>query len=187
MILALLLACAVPETKDGPATAEDEVELPVATGPSLYALDVPLVNHRGEDIRLDQFRGSPVIVSMFYTECPMACPLLVEAATSALAEAGNPAVPVLFVSIDPANDTVEAMKKSHDSRGVGEQFTFAAPPADRVREIAALLGIKYRPLPAGGFAHTSVLVLLDGEGREVARAEGAEGRGGFVAALRGGR
>ena len=181
MTLALLwLACALPaDVKDGPASVEAE-----ATGPSLYALPVPLVTHEAERTTLAAFQGAPVVVSMFYTTCPSACPLLVEAARSALVEAGDPAVTVLLGSLDPENDSVEALRRAHESRGVGGQFVFARPEPDQVREVAALLGIKVRPLPGGGFAHTSVLVLLDAEGRVLARAEGNEGREALVAALR---
>jgi protein SCO1 len=38
-----------------------------------------------------------------------------------------------------------------------------------VRQIAALLGIRYRELEGGGFNHTSVLILIDAEGRVVVR------------------
>lgn len=37
------------------------------------------------------------------------------------------------------------------------------------RKLAALLNIQYRELPSGDFNHTSVLILLDAEGRIVGR------------------
>ena len=40
-----------------------------------------------------------------------------------------------------------------------------------VRKLAAILGIQYRQLDDGDFNHTSVLILLDAEGRIAARSE----------------
>ena len=40
-----------------------------------------------------------------------------------------------------------------------------------MREIAGVLGIRYRALADGEFNHTSALVLLDAEGRVLARTE----------------
>lgn len=42
-------------------------------------------------------------------------------------------------------------------------------PEETVRDIAALLGIKYRRLPDGSFNHSSVITLLDPDGAIVAR------------------
>ena len=47
--------------------------------------------------------------------------------------------------------------------------------AASVRQLAAVLDIQYRALPDGDFNHTSVLILLDGQGRIVARSEKMDG------------
>jgi protein SCO1/2 len=38
-----------------------------------------------------------------------------------------------------------------------------------VRQLAAVLGIQYRALPNGDFNHSTALILLDADGRLVAR------------------
>jgi protein SCO1/2 len=48
-------------------------------------------------------------------------------------------------------------------------WTLARSDAASVRKLAATLGIQYRLLPDGEFNHTTVLVLLDGDGRIVGR------------------
>jgi protein SCO1/2 len=48
-------------------------------------------------------------------------------------------------------------------------------PEDTVREIAAVLGIKYRRLPDGNFNHSSIITLLDPDGVVIVRAEGIGG------------
>ena len=56
----------------------------------------------------------------------------------------------------------------------------AAPP------LAGVLGVRYRELADGEFNHTSALILLDAEGRVLARTEkmGAKPDPEFVAAVR---
>src|SRR3989338_5688031 len=49
------------------------------------------------------------------------------------------------------------------------------PPADTVREIAAVLGIKYRRLADGLFNHSSVITLLDPDGVVLVRDEAIGG------------
>ena len=45
------------------------------------------------------------------------------------------------------------------------------PEPKDLRSLAAVLGVKYRALADGEFNHTSVLVLLDADGRILARTE----------------
>jgi protein SCO1/2 len=79
---------------------------------------------------------------------------------------------VVLISMDPARDTPAVLQKTVVARGVdGEHWLLAAPPAAKVREVAGVLGVRYKQLPDGDFNHSSVLVLLDAEGRIVARTE----------------
>ena len=66
------------------------------------------------------------------------------------------------------------------------RWTLASPPADDVREVAGVLGIRYRALADGEFNHTSALVLLDARGRILARTEqiGTRPDPEFVAAVK---
>jgi protein SCO1/2 len=47
----------------------------------------------------------------------------------------------------------------------------ASPRAQDVRSVAGVLGVRYRQLANGDFNHTSELLLLDRDGRVVARTE----------------
>jgi protein SCO1 len=50
-------------------------------------------------------------------------------------------------------------------------WSLASPRADDVRSVAGVLGVRYRQLADGQFNHTSALLLLDRDGRIVARSE----------------
>jgi protein SCO1/2 len=196
-LLVTLLACAPdapsgePVLAEAPAPAAVEAPAPAVlhaapSAGSVYALDLDIVDQAGRTVALDAQRGHPVLLSMFYTSCPMACPMLITEIQSI--EAELPAallggVRVVLVSMDPAHDNPAAMAAVVEKHGLDARWTLGAVPEGDVRLVAAALGVRYRPLPEGGYAHTSVITLVDGEGRVVARSEGREGREALVAAL----
>lgn len=162
-----LVACSTPPT------AAPEVE---ASGPSLYDLHVGLIDQHGAASDFDVFRGHPVLVSMFYASCPTACPMLVERVQDVEARL-SPAVRqdlrVLLVSLDPEHDDPAALEEAASRFGVDQtRWCLARAGEGDVRSIAGVLGIQYRPAQGGSIAHTSVVVLLDGDGRQVLRQDG---------------
>lgn len=201
MLYALLFACApdpgTPAEPLAPPDAElappdeggdpDRGGVPRSDTASLYALDVPLLTHGGAAAGLDVMRGHPTLFSMFYTTCPMACPLLIQdiqGLEAGLTPEEREGLRVVLVSLDPAWDDAAAMRGVVEKHALDARWTLGAVPIDVVPEVAAALGVRYRPLAGGGFAHTAVLTLVDGEGRIAARSEGAEGREALIAAIR---
>jgi protein SCO1/2 len=141
-------------------------------GNSIYKLDAHLTDQDGRAFDLASLRGKPVLVSMFYTSCQMVCPMIFETAHAtldALPAADRKDVRVLMVTFDPARDTVAALKATADQRGADARWTLARTDDATTRKIAALLGIQYRKLADGEFNHSTLLTLLDREGRIVAK------------------
>ena len=136
---------------------------------SIYQLTVPLINQDGKPSNLIDRRGQPLLISMFYTGCQFVCPRIVEAlkkTEESLTPAERNHVPVLMVSFDPARDDIAALKEVITERHLEPaQWTLARTDNRHVRKLAAALGIQYRALPSGDFNHSSVLILLDAEGR----------------------
>lgn len=69
---------------------------PAASSPddpavSLYDLRLDLTNAEGATVGVDVGRGHPTLVSMFYTTCPAACPILI-ATIQAIEAAVSPEV-----------------------------------------------------------------------------------------------
>ncbi|WP_374607595.1 SCO family protein [Thermomonas sp.] len=172
--------------------------LAVAAGPagkplppdSVYQLALPLTDQAGRTADWRGLRGKPRVVSMFYTSCQYICPLIVDSGKAIehrLSPAERGRIGIVLISMDPARDTPAALRKVFDKRGLdARRWSLASPPPADVRSVAALLGIRYRPLADGEFNHTSALVLLDAEGRIVARTEqvGSKPDPEFVAAVR---
>lgn len=140
---------------------------------SIYQLDVPLETHRGDKMPLASLQGRPVIITMFYGSCPHVCPMListVQQLEKQLPENLRDGLRVAMVSVDPRRDTPEHLREIALRRGVeSERWILARTSAEGTRPLAAVLGIQYKTLPDGEFNHTSVLVLLDADGRELAR------------------
>ncbi len=183
--LALLGCGSAPPAPEPAAT----VDLDALPGDSLYHLDVALTDQHGQSVPLSLFAGRPVIVSMFYASCPSACPMLV-ADIQRLEEQLTPEeraqTRVLLVSLDPEQDSPAALQAAVAQYGVdGERWRLTAPPVDQVRTIAAVLGISYQAVQSGELHHSSILTLLDPQGRPTARLDGLrQDPAPLVAALR---
>jgi protein SCO1/2 len=135
---------------------------------SIYNLDVTLTDAKGAQHGLDVHRGHPVLVTMFYGSCPMACPLLIDTMRS-IERAASPAdreqLRMLLISINPERDTVANLNALGTSRKLDPaRWTLARTDASSVRKIAAVLGIQYRKLPDGGYNHSSIVTLLTPDG-----------------------
>src|SRR5687767_7589029 len=86
---------------------------------SIYNLKVTLTDANGAQHGLDMHRGHPVLVTMFYGSCPMACPLLIDtmrAAERAASPADRQQLRLLLISIDPERDTVPNLSALATSR-----------------------------------------------------------------------
>jgi protein SCO1/2 len=173
--LFLVLWCA-----ESPAWAQHEHHpAPGAAPPrsrSIYEVSAALVDQQEQPVGLDLFRGHPVLISMLYASCRDACPLLladIKRIDMELPPRARADLRVVLVSLDPERDTPEVLQALARAHGVDEsRWRFLRAPDDTVREIAAVLGIKYRRLPDGSFNHSSVITLLDPSGVIQSRVEG---------------
>ena len=142
---------------------------------SIYQLPLELTDQNGATRDWRTLRGKPRLVSMFYTSCAYICPLIVDsgkAVEHALTPAQRAHLGIVLISMDPARDTPAALGKVVDERKLDTaRWTLAAPPKNDVRSVAGVLGVRYRALSDGEFNHTSALVLVDADGRILARTE----------------
>ena len=143
-------------------------------GDSLYHLQAALTDQNGRSLQWRDLQGRPQLVSMFYGNCHLMCPLILENAKSVqkqLPQALRDELGVAMVTLDPARDTPAAMTEVAQRHRVPEAWRFLIPAPDDVRALASVLDIRYRFREDGSINHTSVLVLLDAQGRVLARSE----------------
>jgi len=141
-------------------------------GNSIYQLHAALTDQDGRPFELDSLRGTPVLVSMFYSSCQMVCPMVFETIHStlkALPPDERSEMKVVMISFDPARDSVAALKKTAAVRNCDAQWTLARGDEGTSRKIAAALNIQYRRLSDGEFNHSTIITLLDREGRIASR------------------
>jgi protein SCO1/2 len=142
---------------------------------SAYQLPLRLTDQHGKRWDWRSKRGRPQLVAMFYSSCQYICPLIVEsgkAVQRGLSPAQRERLGVLFISMDPARDTPAALMKVVRERRIDDKrWSLASPQPDAVRGVAGVLDVRYRQLADGEFNHTSALILLDADGRIVARTE----------------
>ncbi len=159
-------------------------------GDSVLQLPGVFIDQSAQRFSLSTRRGQPQLISMFYSNCQSICPLLIEtssAVVNALEPAQRNRLRVLLVSLDPKRDTPEALAEVVRTHRLDtSRWTLARTDEATVRRLAAVLDIRYRLLEGGEFNHTSVLILLDGQGRMLARTERLGGKpdAQFVAAIR---
>lgn len=169
----LLLACAETVTPPAPPPPQTTETAP---GESLYDVSMPLIGPDGKGLGMDVYRGHPTLVSMIYTHCSQACPMLIsrlQAVEAKLKPEELANLRVLLISMDPERDPPAELRATLEGHHLDpERWTIAQPRTEDVRMIAALLGIRYRQLPDGTFSHSSQISLLDETGVPVARMEG---------------
>lgn len=170
-----------------PPAKADTSALP---GDSVYQLPLVLTDQDGRAADWRGRRGKPQLVSMFYTSCKYICPLIIDsgkAIEKQLTPAEQQRLGILLISMDPKRDSPVALHGIADKRKLDRaRWTLASPPAQDVRAVAGVLGIRFRELADGEFNHTSALVLLDADGRVLARTErmGARPDPAFVTAVK---
>jgi protein SCO1 len=190
LLLALVLAAcgrhaAEPEPPGRP-TAPPVAVPELEPEPSIYDLGIELTDMRDHRIALDAARGHPVVITMFYATCPVACPMLVaeiQQVLEALPAATARDVRVLLVSFDAARDTPARLSELARERGLDDRWIVAAAAEPDARALAGVLGVRYRKLDNGEFFHGATIVALDRDGRPIARTEKPGRREALTASL----
>jgi len=157
---------------------------------SVYQSGAQFTDAQSRRFAWGAMRGQPQLVSMFYTSCKFVCPLIVDggkAIEQSLSLAERSRLGVTLISLDPAHDTPAVLARVMRERDLDPaRWTLVRPDPKDMRAIAGLLGVRYRALADGEFNHTTVLVLLDADGRVIARTERVAGLPdpAFLAAVR---
>ena len=143
-------------------------------GDSLYQLQATLTDQHGRSLQWGDLRGQPQLVSMFYANCHVMCPLILQNAAALqkqLPEDLRQGLGVVVITLDPERDTPQTLATVARDHRAPEAWRFLRPDAGAVRALASVLDVRYRFREDGSINHTSVLVLLDAEGRELGRSE----------------
>jgi protein SCO1/2 len=132
-----------------------------------------MVNHLGETVTQETFKGRHMLVYFGYTFCPDVCPTELQSVTVALNDMGKTAdkITPVFVTIDPERDDVAAVREYigfFHPRLVGLTGT----PA-QVQTITDAFGVFYARARDTGetsdylMDHSSLIFLMDEDGQYI--------------------
>lgn len=169
---AALAGCGRNEARPPSPPATAEADSTPFIGPvsdsSLYALDLALTDQDGRARKFASLRGRVLVAAMFYTSCKSACPRLTEdlkGIERQIPAADRDRVRFALFSMDPARDSPEALREFAAKHALDPaRWTLFSPGEDGVRDLAAVLGVRYRADGGGEFAHSSIIFLIDRDG-----------------------
>ncbi len=135
---------------------------------SLYDLPIEFQTDSGKKVKLENWKGRPLVVTMAFTSCQFACPLMMKTLQKlqkAFDERKRDA-DFLIISFDPENDTVSALAKYRRTTKLDfKNWTFLTGTEADTRKIAMVLGIRYNKNPeSGAISHDNKVLIINAKG-----------------------
>lgn len=176
--LAAVVGVALAARDDGAAPGREEY--PGGWAGSVRPTGVPprdfaLRDQDGKTTSVADYRGGPVVLAFLYSTCEDTCPGTAQAIRGALDDLGRD-VPVLAVSVDPANDTPARARRFLVKQTMTGRMRFLLGGQDRLVPIWRAYGVQpqgeanwraYGLTPRrDGTEHAGYVILLDGAGRQ---------------------
>ncbi|MCW7493814.1 SCO family protein [Leptospira sp. 2 VSF19] len=142
---------------------------------SLFDLGSQWTTESNQTITLKHFKGSPLVISMFYATCQSICPRLVadmeQLAKKILKKTGKEPRMVL-VSFDSEKDNPAVLNAYKKKMNLKENWTLLSGKEEDIRMLSVVLGINYKKISNGEFNHSAVYSLVSKEGVVISRIEG---------------
>lgn len=137
-----------------------------------------LRNREGRAVRLSDYRGKPLVVSMIYTSCPHVCPVITQHLKKAVKIAqealGADSFAVVTIGFDSARDVPQAMANFARAQGADlPNWEFLSGDAATVRQLSRDLGFLYFP-SLDSFDHLTQTTMVDAEGKVSLQVYGEE-------------
>jgi len=170
--IAILLTISVSQNasgqaKDGAYSEAEALEISqAAISRELARLE--FTNSFGQPVKLADYSGQPLLVSLIFTSCHHVCPALtrhlktaVDAAREAL---GHDSFKVVTIGFDTPNDTPERMRDFARKQGINDpDWVFLSASAETMAELVENLGFIYFTTPRG-FDHITQVTIVDRDG-----------------------
>ena len=139
-----------------------------ATEDSIYQLSAPWLDADGKSVQLVELRGQAVVLSLIFTRCSYACPRTLgdlKSIETALSPKVRAQTRFVLISMDSERETVADLAHFRAEQELDpERWTLLRGDSDAVRELAAVLGFKYRRSPGGDYSHSNQISVLSALG-----------------------
>jgi protein SCO1/2 len=123
----------------------------------------------GRAITLSQQQGKVIALAFLYTHCPDVCPLTAERMRQAqqrLSDDERDRTLFVAVSVDPRQDTPQAVQAFASDHGLTRGFAFLVGGAPQLQPVWQAYGIRIETDPATpAVGHSDAIYLLDRKGR----------------------
>ncbi len=131
--------------------------------------DYTLTTADGRNVRLSDFRGKPLVISLIYTSCYHICPTttqhLAKVVRTTRSALGPDSFNVLTIGFDTPKDTPPAMRQFAQDQGIDiPHWEFLSADAATMQRLIKDLGFIYQPSPKG-FDHLIQASVIDAEGK----------------------
>lgn len=141
-----------------------ESDEPAAGDYSIYQVESFWVTQQGETIQLSSLAGHVQVLAMTYTSCEVSCPRIV-ASLKQIQASTSVDTRFVLLSIDPDRDTAGQLARYASKMELeNERWTLLTGQSDDVLEMAALMGVRYRRMGDGEYAHSNMITVLDESG-----------------------
>ncbi len=153
-------------------TISETDELP---GNSIYHFDYTWTDSHDQTVQLADFKGRPVVISMIYTHCGYACPMMIQDLKNIASEFdSNQTLPfeLVLISFDHIRDTPERLHSYASAQQLSDQWHLLHGNADQIKDMAVALGISFEMTEDGDIAHSNRKILLDKNGVVVYTVDG---------------
>ena len=148
----------------------------VATPAAAIGGPFELIDQDGQTVTDAAYRGKWLLIYFGYTHCPDACPTALSDIAEALSDLGplRSKIQPLFITVDPQRDTPAVLKDYTAAFDAG--IIGLTGSAAQIAEAAKVFRVYYRrdneTGPDYGMAHSSVIYLMDPNGRFVTNFSG---------------
>lgn len=178
-VLLLLGVGAVLPTHAQPSGQEraeyEGVEIDEKLGDTI-PLDLAFRDEAGEPVALEQyFDGDrPVMLTLNYYDCPMLCPMVLDEYVRTLQGidwAPGDQFEAVTVSIDPtetpemAHEQKQGYVERLDKPGADQGWHFLTGNEASIDALAEAVGVNYRRMEDGEYAHPTAVIFLSGSGK----------------------
>ena len=159
---------AVAEGAEGVSTAQKAAQVSQsALGQALP--DLAFTRIDGRMVKLSEYRGKPLLVTLVYTSCVDVCPTLIENLYPAVAEArrtlGPDSFSVITVGFDVGKDTPQRMRAFASAHGADlPNWAFLSADEENLDRLARSVGFAYYGR-AGTWDHLAQVSVIDADGR----------------------
>ncbi len=131
--------------------------------------DYTFLDRSGRKVRLADYRGKPLVISMIFTHCPFICATTTRSLSAlklSQAAFGADSFGVLTVGFDTENDTPEAMDDFAKRMGIDlTNWEFVSSDPETVKKLSKDLGFTFYPTDEGGFNHITQTTFIDAQGK----------------------